>query len=85
MIDFYKFSEKIFKKKNENLLKSVQFSPIWTKLCQNVPTIIIKILTKPEGPKYPNKVLNEGFFCLQKNVFEKNFESIDQFQEAFSF
>ena len=57
---------KKYSKKNENLLKSVQFSPIWTKLCQNFPTIIIKILTKPQGPKYPNKVLNEGFFSLKK-------------------
>ena len=59
-IDFKSFLQKN-KKKRKTLLKKVQFSPIWTKLCQNVPNMIIKKLSKPEGPRYPNKVVNEDF------------------------
>ena len=36
-----KFDEQIYKKQKNNL-KQVQFSPIWTKLCQNFANMIIK-------------------------------------------
>ena len=56
-----KFNEKS-KKKRKNPLKQVQFSPIWTKLCQNFANMIIKKKSKPEGHHYPNKGVNEDFF-----------------------
>ena len=35
--------------KRKTGLKWVQFSPIWTKLCQIVATLIRKVFFKPEG------------------------------------
>ena len=58
---------KHFQTITKNLLKLVQFSPIWTKLCQNVPNMISIFFSKPEGPRYPNKGVNEDFF---KNKFK---------------
>ena len=74
-----RFFKVLFEKtstKRTNLLKQVQFSPIWTKLCQHFANMIIKLLPKSEGHHYPNKGVNEVFFS-KKN--EKIFESIDQF------
>ena len=57
------------KKKWKNGLKWVQFSPIWTKLCQSFSNMIIQILSKPEGHHYPNKEVNEDFFLKKKRFF----------------
>ena len=62
--DKYGFLQVILKKstrKRTNLLKLVQFSPIWTNICQNCANMMIKFISKPEGHHYPNKGVNEDF------------------------
>ena len=54
--------------KTKNGLKWVQFSPIWTKLCQNFANMISKKNSKPEGPRQSNKGVNEDFFSKKKLI-----------------
>ena len=59
--------------KRKNGLKQVQFSPIWTKLCQILANLISKICSKPEGPQQSNKGVNEEIIFQNNSKIFLNF------------